>query len=71
VQCVARERCFHTFNIYNFTKNDCTFEVESDLVHVSGNPTIFVSCGDSSKYELAFLPLQAGIVTGCIMFKDP
>jgi hypothetical protein len=39
-------------------------------MHVSGDPRISILKGDSAKYELSFLPLQAGIITGCIMFKD-
>ena len=46
-------------------------EVESDLIHVSGASTLHVPKGGAAQYELAFLPLQAGVTTGCVMFKDP
>lgn len=30
-----------------------------------------MSKNSSAQYELSFLPLQAGVTTGCVMFKDP
>jgi len=47
-----------------------TFEVESDLVHISGPSSIQVDGRGTGEYELVFQPLQAGQVTGCIMFRD-
>jgi len=48
-----------------------TFDVESDLLHICGAPTITVDGKGTEQYELGFQPLQAGIVTGCVMFRDP
>ena len=45
--------------------------MESDLLHICGAPTVTVDGKGTEQYELGFQPLQAGIVTGCVMFKDP
>merc|ERR1719440_741626 len=70
IKCEAREKTSHKFKVYNHSSSPGQFEVESDLVHISGPSTISVPGKDSGEYELTFQPLQAGNVTGCIMFRD-
>jgi hypothetical protein len=70
VRCEAREKVYHKFTVRNHLSTPATFEVESDLVHISGASGVQVQGKDTAEYELAFQPLQAGQVTGCIMFRD-
>mmetsp|Transcript_20679 Transcript_20679/g.39293 ORF Transcript_20679/g.39293 Transcript_20679/m.39293 type:complete len:2902 (+) Transcript_20679:155-8860(+) len=70
IKCEAREKTSHKFVVRNYASTPATFEVESDLVHISGPSTIHVQGKDQAEYELVFQPLQAGQVTGCIMFRD-
>jgi hypothetical protein len=70
IRCEAREKAHHKFLVKNYLSTPATFEVESDLVHISGASSVQVQGKDSAEYELAFQPLQAGQVTGCIMFRD-
>ncbi|OLQ10590.1 Sodium-driven chloride bicarbonate exchanger [Symbiodinium microadriaticum] len=68
--CEAREKTSHVFSVKNHSNMTATFEVESDLVHISGPSSIQVDGRGTGEYELVFQPLQAGQVTGCIMFRD-
>ncbi|CAE7901735.1 Ank2, partial [Symbiodinium sp. KB8] len=70
VKCEAREKTSHVFSVKNHSNMTATFEVESDLVHISGPSSIQVDGRGTGEYELVFQPLQAGQVTGCIMFRD-
>eukprot|EP00929_Paragymnodinium_shiwhaense_P088700 TRINITY_DN49010_c0_g1_i1.p1 TRINITY_DN49010_c0_g1~~TRINITY_DN49010_c0_g1_i1.p1 ORF type:complete len:2929 (-),score=783.00 TRINITY_DN49010_c0_g1_i1:108-8894(-) len=70
IKCEAREKTSHSFPVRNYLSQPATFEVESDLVHISGPSQIQVPGRDAAEYELTFQPLQAGQVTGCIMFRD-
>merc|ERR1719506_2101096 len=70
IKCEAREKTSHKFLVRNYASAPASFEVESDLVHISGASSIQVSGKDTAEYELFFQPLQAGNVTGCIMFRD-
>jgi len=70
IRCEAREKTSHKFTVKNYSSSPGTFEVESDLVHISGPSNLPVAPKDSGEYELTFQPLQAGNVTGCIMFRD-
>jgi hypothetical protein len=70
IKCEAREKASHKFLVRNYLSSPATFEVESDLVHISGPSNITVPGKDNGDYELWFQPLQAGNVTGCIMFRD-
>jgi len=70
IKCEARERTSHTFLVRNYSSQQATFEVESDLVHISGPSSVTVEGRGVEDYELTFQPLQAGQVTGCIMFRD-
>jgi hypothetical protein len=70
IKCEAREKTNHKFLVRNYSSAPAVFEVESDLVHISGPSAITVPGKDSAEYELTFQPLQAGTVTGCIMFRD-
>jgi hypothetical protein len=70
IKCEAREKTTHTFTVRNFAQQAATFEVESDLVHISGPSTVQVEAKGTAEYDLTFQPLQAGQVTGCIMFRD-
>ncbi|CAE7260414.1 CFAP47 [Symbiodinium sp. CCMP2456] len=70
VKCEAREKTSHVFSVKNHSNMTATLEVESDLVHISGPSSIQVDGRGTGEYELVFQPLQAGQVTGCIMFRD-
>jgi len=70
IKCEAREKTSHTFVVRNYSAAPATFEVESDLVHISGPSSVQVEGRGTAEYELTFQPLQAGQVTGCIMFRD-
>jgi hypothetical protein len=71
IQCEARVRTTEFFDVVNHSPNQVTFDVESDLLHIAGAPSVTVEGNGTKQYELGFQPLQAGIVTGCVMFKDP
>lgn len=70
IRCEAREKTSHNFTVRNYAAMPATFEVESDLVHISGPSALQVEGRGTGEYELTFQPLQAGQVTGCIMFRD-
>jgi hypothetical protein len=70
IKCEARQKTSHNFVVRNYSATPATFEVESDLVHISGPSSITVEGRGQGEYELVFQPLQAGQVTGCIMFRD-
>jgi len=70
IKCAAREKQTHKFVVKNYSAQTATFEVESDLVHISGPSSVQVDGRGQGEYELTFQPLQAGNVTGCIMFRD-
>eukprot|EP00927_Polykrikos_kofoidii_P033789 TRINITY_DN28631_c0_g1_i1.p1 TRINITY_DN28631_c0_g1~~TRINITY_DN28631_c0_g1_i1.p1 ORF type:complete len:1661 (+),score=302.97 TRINITY_DN28631_c0_g1_i1:478-4983(+) len=70
IKCEAREKTQYKFTVRNHSPLTASFEVESDLVHISGPSSIQVQGKDQGDYELIFQPLQAGQVTGCIMFRD-
>ncbi|CAJ1445026.1 unnamed protein product [Effrenium voratum] len=70
VKCEAREKTSHVFQVKNHSNLTASFEVESDLVHISGPSSIQVDGRGTGEYELVFQPLQAGNVTGCIIFRD-
>lgn len=70
IKCEAREKTSHAFAVRNYANQSATFEVESDLVHISGPSSLTVDYRGTADYDLVFQPLQAGQVTGCIMFKD-
>jgi len=70
IKCEAREKTSHTFRVRNYATTAATFEVESDLVHISGPSSVQVGGRATENYVLVFQPLQAGQVTGCIMFRD-
>jgi len=71
VQCEARVKTTEMFEVHNHFPHQVTFDVESDLLHICGAPTVTVDGKGAEQYELGFQPLQAGIVTGCVMFRDP
>merc|ERR1719161_2536405 len=66
----AREKTSYKFAVKNHVGYPATFEVESDLVHISGPSNLQVEGRGTGEYDLTFQPLQAGQVTGCIMFRD-
>ena len=72
IQCQAREKTDQEFLVRNYsTTTPMEFEVESDIVHISGPSSIGpIPPGGEAGYKLSFLPLQAGNVTGCVMFKQ-
>lgn len=70
IECQAREKKTHKFLVKNHSNTQATFEVESDLVHISGPSSITIESKGEGDYELTFQPLQAGSVIGCIMFRD-
>jgi len=70
IKCEAREKTSHKFRVRNYSAVPASFEVESDLVHISGPSSVSVEGKGECDYELLFQPLQAGQVTGCIMFRD-
>merc|ERR1719399_485822 len=71
VQCEARVKTTVYFDVQNYFPNQVTFDVESDLMHICGAPTVTVEGKGVEQYEFGLQPLQAGVVTGCVMFKDP
>mmetsp|Transcript_76352 Transcript_76352/g.221693 ORF Transcript_76352/g.221693 Transcript_76352/m.221693 type:complete len:2886 (+) Transcript_76352:129-8786(+) len=70
IKCEAREKTSYKFVVQNYSNNQASFEVESDLVHISGPSSITIEGRGKGDYELTFQPLQAGSVIGCIMFRD-
>ena len=43
IKCEAREKASHAFLVRNYSNMPATFEVESDLVHISGPSSITVN----------------------------
>lgn len=70
IECEAREKASHRFVVRNYSSQPAAFEVESDLVHISGPSSVPVEGRGQADYELVFQPLQTGTTTGCIMFRD-
>lgn len=70
IKCEAREKTSHKFSVTNYSNSSTSFEVESDLVHISGPSALQIEPRGRGDYELTFQPLQAGSLVGCIMFRD-
>jgi len=70
IQCEAREKTTYKFMVQNYSDKTASFEVESDLVHISGPSSVQIEGKGKGEYELTFQPLKAGKVVGCIMFRD-
>jgi len=70
LRCEARQSTSHTFAVRNFSFNSAVMEVESDLLHISGESHVEVDARKTCDYVLTIQPLQAGQVTGNILFRD-
>ena len=73
LECRARETITHNFAVPNTgsgADGGATFDVESDIAHVSGLPSIEVGEGETGDYELTFHPLLGGTYSGSITFKN-
>lgn len=70
VRCKAREQKLQQFRVENDTSNVVQYRVESDLPHVSGNPTIDVPANSEVKYELRIHPQLGGMYSGSVTFVD-
>ena len=50
VKCTAREKTVHEFAVQNFSGQEAEFEVESDILHISGPSTVAVPANGSGVY---------------------
>ena len=72
ITCQARDKVTHEFTVKNRNSDRAVdFVVETDLEHVSGDPSITVAPGSTETYVLNFKPLLGGTYHGSITFKDP
>lgn len=71
VECKARETRKITINVPNITFDEVTYNVETDLPFVSGDPRITVGKMEVGRYVLHISPQLSGKTTGSITFTAP
>ena len=71
VECKARETRKITINVPNITFDEIVYQVETDLLFVSGEPKITVGKMEVGKYVLHINPQVSGKTTGSVTFIAP
>jgi hypothetical protein len=68
IKCNARETIEHRFKVSNTGAKPATYNIESDIPFVSGEPDITVPAGGSKDYVMKLAPQLGGAYTGSVMF---
>ncbi|XP_044297815.1 cilia- and flagella-associated protein 47 isoform X4 [Varanus komodoensis] len=68
IDCQVRQITQKVIMVPNFTKNELKYKVSSDLLIVSGDPTLTVEPGDTAAYTLNISPWKRGEFKGVIVF---
>jgi hypothetical protein len=72
IECVARKRTKDTLLVRNILGDqDCEYEVECDLLGVSGSAKFFVEADTEAEYNMSIMMPRGGNFTGSISFKAP
>jgi hypothetical protein len=72
IDCVARKRMKETMNVRNILGPEGgEYQVECDLLGISGKPTLEVQEDAETVYELNIMMPRGGNFTGSISFKAP
>ena len=72
IKCVARKRQKDSLTVRNILgTEDVTYQVECDLLGLSGEDTLHVSQNSEAAYELNIMMPRGGIISGSISFKAP
>lgn len=71
LDCKVKETFTHYIQLANQTDSSITYRAESDLVNVSGEPSITVPGRGNASYELVIRPFQSGLYNGAITFYEP
>jgi len=72
IECVARKRTKNTLLVRNILGDeDCEYEVECDLLGVSGSATFLVEGDTEAEYDMSLVMPRGGDFTGSISFKAP
>lgn len=79
LDCTARKPKVLAFKVVNVSASgtSCEMKIDSDLLHVSGPPTVSVpgraksGSGGETSYQLTVNPLMGGTVQGSITFTAP
>jgi len=71
LQCQARDKITQEFEVKNTSSKVIEYNVESDLPHISGDPTIVVQGKTSGVYTLSINPQLGGTYSGSVTFTDP
>merc|ERR1719326_955299 len=69
--CQARDKITQEFEVKNTSSKLIEYSVESDLPHISGDPTIVVQGKTSGVYTLSINPQLGGTYSGSVTFTDP
>ena len=69
--CQARDKITQEFEVKNSSSAQIVYTVESDLPHISGEPTITVPGKSTGVYKLSISPQLGGTYSGSVTFKDP
>ncbi|CEM06420.1 unnamed protein product [Vitrella brassicaformis CCMP3155] len=70
VQCQAREKTDVSIEVTNPTSSPLTYDVESDLLNISGPPSFSLPAFGKGAYPLSVLPILSGSTTGSVVFKQ-
>ena len=71
LECMARDKIVHDFAVPRNTSNrTITYEVESDLPQISGDPEVTVDPNAEESYRLAITPQVGGTYSGTVTFRD-
>ncbi|XP_077199055.1 cilia- and flagella-associated protein 47 isoform X2 [Paroedura picta] len=68
IDCPVRQLTQKIIMVPNFTKNELRYKVSSDLLIISGDPTLTVEPGDTAAYILNISPWKRGKMQGVISF---
>ncbi|XP_054830748.1 cilia- and flagella-associated protein 47-like [Eublepharis macularius] len=68
IDCPVRQITQKIIMVPNFTRNELRYKVSSDLLIVSGDPTLTVEPGDTAAYTLNISPWKRGKIQGVISF---
>lgn len=71
LECMARETVVHSFGLpQNASNRAITYQVESDLPHISGESTVVAPPSSEKTYDLAITPQVGGTYSGTVTFRD-
>ncbi|XP_060090088.1 cilia- and flagella-associated protein 47 [Heteronotia binoei] len=68
IDCSVRQITQKVIMVPNFTRNELRYKVFSDLLIISGDPTLTVGPGDTAAYTLTISPWKRGKMQGIISF---